>query len=297
MNMTPTILWRCRDRTFHVGLRPLVMGILNVTPDSFSDGGRFQDIEAAVRRGIEMADEGADMVDVGGESSRPGAAPVSPEEEALRVIPVIRALAEIFSTRAGAPVISVDTRKAGVAVAAMEAGARIINDVTALEGDPEMPGVARRFGAGVVLMHRRGEPATMQQNPQYDDVVREVADALEGRIAALKKAGLATDTMALDPGIGFGKTSEHNVTLLANLGALTALGRPVLVGVSRKRFIGIITGREVEHRRAGSLACAVWAAAHGAHIWRMHEVKESVDAAKLVAALNGETVEWTGSIR
>jgi len=288
MSMTPTIPWRCRDRTLHAGACPLVMGILNVTPDSFSDGGRFLSMEAAIRRGLDMADEGAAIVDIGGESTRPGSAPVPTEEETLRVIPVIRALAEAFGARAGAPVISVDTRKADVAEAAMEAGARIINDVTALAGDPAMMGVARRYGAGVVLMHMRGEPATMQQNPQYDNVVTEVAGTLAGRIAALQKAGLETDTLALDPGIGFGKTAEHNLTLLANLASLSSLGRPVLVGVSRKRFIGSITGRDVDQRQAGSLACAVWAAARGAHIWRVHDVKESVDAARMVAALNRE---------
>ena len=169
--------------------------------------------------------------------------------------------------------------------------------MTALEGDAGMTGVARRYGAGVVLMHLRGEPATMQERPEYGDVVAEVTAALSARVSALKQAGLDPESLVLDPGIGFGKTADHNVALLARLGMLAALGRPVLVGVSRKRFIGLITGRDAEQRMAGSLACAVWAAARGARVWRVHDVKESVDAARLVAALNRETAEWTGAIR
>ena len=269
------------------------MGILNVTPDSFSDGGQFQTTEAAVLRGLAMAYEGADIVDVGGESTRPGASPVSEEDECARVIPVIRALRDAFSGRPDAPVISVDTRKAAVAGQAMEAGARIINDVTAL-GDPAMQEVARRTGAGVVLMHMRGEPATMQQDPRYDDVVAGVVDWLRTRRMMLEEAGVASDTMALDPGIGFGKTGEHNLKLLAGLRRLVDCGRPVVVGVSRKKFIGVLTGRDVTNRLAGSLACSVWAASCGAQVWRVHEVKESVDAARMVAALREETAEWIG---
>lgn len=269
------------------------MGILNVTPDSFSDGGRFQSTESAVLRGLAMAREGADIVDIGGESTRPGAFPVSEEDECARVVPVIRALSDAFSGRTDAPVISVDTRKAAVAGQAMEAGARIINDVTAL-GDPAMQEVARRTGAGVVLMHMRGEPATMQQDPRYDDVITGVVDWLRQRRMMLEEAGVAPDTMALDPGIGFGKTGEHNLKLLAGLPALVVCGRPVVVGISRKNFIGVLTGRDVADRLAGSLAGAVWAASRGAHVWRVHEVKESVDAARMVAALREETAEWNG---
>jgi dihydropteroate synthase len=269
------------------------MGILNVTPDSFSDGGRFQSAGDAVRYGLAMATEGADIVDVGGESTRPGATPVSAADEGARVIPVIRGLAAAFAGQDGAPVISVDTRHAAVAEQAMEAGAAIINDVSAL-GDPAMPEVARRYGAGVVLMHMRGEPATMQQEPRYGDVVGEVVDWLEARRAMLARAGVADETIALDPGIGFGKTGEHNVRLLAGLPRLVACGRPVVVGLSRKKFIGLLTGREVQDRLAGSLAGAVWAASRGAHVWRVHEVRESVDAARMVAALREETAEWIG---
>jgi dihydropteroate synthase len=297
MSMAPRYSWRCRDRVIETGMRPVVMGILNVTPDSFSDGGAFQTLEAAVVRGRKMAEEGADIVDVGGESTRPGAQAVSAGEEIARIIPVIRALVAAFAAQSGAPVVSVDTRKAVVAEAAMEAGARIINDVTALEGDPQMADVARRYGAGVVLMHMKGDPATMQQDPRYGDVVAEVTSGLAARIDALNKAGLLADTMVVDPGIGFGKTADHNVTLLAGLGRLAALGRPVLVGVSRKKFIGDITGRDVAHRQAGSLACAVWAATRGGLIWRVHDVGESVDAARMVAVMNRETVAWSGSTR
>ena len=218
---------------------------------------------------------------------------MSEADECARVIPVIRALSEAFSGRTDAPVISVDTRKAAVAGQAMEAGARIINDVTAL-GDPAMQEVARRTGAGVVLMHMRGEPATMQQDPRYEDVVAGVVDWLGNRRMMLEEAGVAPDTMALDPGIGFGKTGEHNLRLLAGLKALVDSGRPVVVGVSRKNFIGVLTGRDVTDRLAGSLTGAVWAASQGAHVWRVHEVKESVDAARMVAALREETAEWNG---
>lgn len=295
MNTTLAITWRCRDREIRIGARPLVMGIVNVTPDSFSDGGRYRTAGEAVRRGLEMAAQGADLVDVGGESTRPGAGAVSASEELARVIPVIRELARAFAGQPGAPVISVDTRKAEVAAAALEAGAAIVNDVTALAGDPGMPAVAARYGAGVVLMHMRGEPATMQREPRYEDVVAEVGVYLSGRMAALLKAGLAPETMAFDPGIGFGKTADHNLRLVAGLARLAPPGRPVVLGVSRKQFIGGVTGCGVAaDRLAGSLACAVWGATRGAHVWRVHDVKESVEAARMVAALNKETAAWSG---
>lgn len=294
MGVTPELVWQCRDRVLRIGSRPLVMGILNTTPDSFSDGGRYSGPDAAVRRGLEMAGEGADIIDVGGESTRPGAEPVCAAEEIERVIPVIRGLADAFAGGSGVPIISVDTRKAEVADQAVKAGARVINDVTALESDRAMAGVARATGTGVVLMHMRGEPGTMQRDPQYGDVVAEVAAYLMGRVNDLKKAGLDETAMAIDPGIGFGKTADHNVRLIAGLKSLARLGRPVVLGVSRKNFIGKITGREVRDRLAGSLACAAWASAHGTHVWRVHDVKESVDAARMVASLNKETMEWDG---
>ncbi len=291
--MASHLLWRCRERMLPLGARPLVMGILNVTPDSFSDGGCYQTAELAVRHGLEMAASGADIIDVGGESTRPGAPPVSAAEEMDRVIPVIRALAKAFAGKAG-PIVSVDTRKAMVAKEALEAGANIINDVSALEGDSTMVRVARDYGAGVILMHMRGDPATMQQDPRYGNVVAEVAAYLAGRGAAMKAAGLKADTLALDPGIGFGKTVEHNVKLIAGVQSLVSLGYPVVMGLSRKSFISKITGCDGAHRLAGSLAAAVWAAGQGAHVWRVHDVKESVEAARMVGLLREETTAWNG---
>ncbi len=270
------------------------MGILNVTPDSFSDGGRYATVETAIQHGLDMAAAGADLIDVGGESTRPGAQTVAPDDEARRVIPVIRALARAFANQPGAPVLSVDTRKATVAQQALEAGAHIINDVTALEGDPAMVGVACDYGAGVILMHMRGEPATMQQSPSYADVVAEVTAYLAGRVSALTSAGLKGETLAVDPGIGFGKTVEHNVKLMAGLRPLVALGQPVVVGLSRKSFLSKITGCEAAHRLIGSVAGAVWAAGQGVHVWRVHDVAESVEAARLVGLLREETATWNG---
>lgn len=292
--MTSRLSWRCRERTLQLESRPLIMGILNVTPDSFSDGGRYGTAETAIRHGLEMAEAGADIIDVGGESTRPGASAVAPEEESRRVIPVLAALGRAFAGATGTPALSVDTRKASVARQALEAGAHIINDVTAFEGDPDMVAVAREYGAGVILMHMRGDPTTMQQNPHYEDVVAEVATYLAGRVAVLKAAGLKADTLALDPGIGFGKTVEHNVRLIAGLQALVRQGHPVVIGLSKKNFISKITGCDVAHRMPGSLAGAVWAAGQGAHVWRVHEVAESMAAARMVGALREETTTWNG---
>jgi dihydropteroate synthase len=274
--------WKCRDRTLAFGERPLIMGILNVTPDSFSDGGRHFETQQAVDWGLRMADDGADILDVGGESTRPGAAEVSPEEEAARVVPVVEALHG--KTEAA---ISVDTMKAPVARQALDVGACIINDVSALSHDPDMPAAARDTGAGVVLMHMQGTPRTMQQNPRYDDVVAEVAGFLESRVAGLVAEGLDRDTMAVDPGIGFGKTVAHNVELLARLDALKAIGVPVVVGLSRKSFLGKLTGREVDERLAGSLSALVFCLLNGADVMRVHDVRESLDAMKVAGILDG----------
>lgn len=275
---TPSVIWKCRDRRIDVTARPLIMGVLNVTPDSFSDGGRFLDPADAVARGLAMVADGADILDIGGESSRPGAAPVAEAEELRRVLPVVRALAEQTDV-----LLSVDTTKAAVAEAALSCGAHIINDITALTGDPGMADVARRHGAGVVLMHMQGTPRTMQQHPAYGDVVAEVAGYLRARVAALAGEGLASETMAVDPGICFGKSVDHNLALLAGLSSLVALGRPVVVGVSRKSFLGKLTGREVGDRLAPSLAALALAVREGAHIARVHDVKESCDAARVAA--------------
>jgi dihydropteroate synthase len=262
------------------------MGILNVTPDSFSDGGRFRMTEAAVGRGLEMAAEGAAIIDVGGESTRPGALPVAVEEELARVIPVIEALARALAAGPGEPpLISVDTRKAPVAERALQAGAAIVNDITALAGDPAMPGVVRRAGAGAVLMHMQGQPATMQRNPVYGDVTAEVAAFLEERVRGLAAAGLDPATLAVDPGIGFGKTVEHNLQLVARLDRLAALGRPVVIGLSRKGFLGKLTDRDTSGRLAGSLAGLTVAVWRGAHVVRVHDVRESVDAVRVAVAL------------
>lgn len=286
------VVWRCRDRLVRCGSRPLIMGILNVTPDSFSDGGQFGTVEAAIHHGLAMAEQGADIIDVGGESTRPGAAVVPEAEELQRVGPVIASLCRTFG--AGGPLVSVDTRKAAVAEQALADGARIINDVTALTFDPRMTEVARRHQAGVVLMHMQGDPGTMQQDPRYADVAADVSAYLAGRLAALEQQGLDPERLALDPGIGFGKTVRHNVQLLARLQALARCGRPVLVGLSRKSFLGKLTGREANDRLAGSLAGLVYAALRGAHILRVHDVRESVDAVKVLAALREEESAWTG---
>lgn len=286
---TPALLWHCRDRVLRFDGRPLIMGILNVTPDSFSDGGLCASAEQAIARGLAMARDGADIVDVGGESTRPGAAPVPADEEIRRIAPVVGGLARALRAEAAGreappPLISIDTRKAVVAEAALASGASVINDVTALTGDPAMADLARRHGAGVVLMHMRGDPATMQKNPRYTDVVGEVADYLAERIRALCAAGVDPAALAVDPGIGFGKTPDHNVALFAKLERLRSLGRPIVVGLSRKSFLGTLTGRDVNERLAGSLAAMTLAAAGGAHVLRVHDVRASVDAARVVAA-------------
>ncbi|HOW96459.1 MAG TPA: dihydropteroate synthase [Kiritimatiellia bacterium] len=284
MNDHPTLLWTARRRRLELGRRTLVMGVLNVTPDSFSDGGRFLDPARALEQARRMIAGGADLLDVGGESTRPGAAPVPGDEEIRRVLPVIEAI------RAESDIpISVDTAKAAVAARALEAGADVINDVTALAADPAMPAVAARYGAGVILMHMQGTPRTMQADPRYADVVREVRDYLAGRIAALAAQGLAPETLAVDPGIGFGKTLEHNVALLHDLDTLAGLGRPVVVGLSRKSFLGRITGREAGERLAGGLGAAAWAIARGAHVIRAHDVKETCDMVRVVDMLRKES--------
>jgi len=258
------------------------MGILNVTPDSFSDGGCFADTESAVARGIRMLEEGADIIDIGGESTRPGAAAVSAEEEMKRVLPVVEKL--FRETRA---VISVDTMKAAVAGCALEAGACIVNDVSAMTHDPDMKNVVGKYAAGAVLMHMRGTPGTMQKEPHYKDVVAEVNSYLGGRVDALVKAGLDVETLAIDPGIGFGKTVEHNLSLLAGLEVFVDAGRPVVVGVSRKGFIGRITGCQVDQRLPGSLAALTACVLKGVGVMRVHDVKESKQAAQMAVQIAG----------
>jgi dihydropteroate synthase len=276
------MIWSFRDRSVTLGRRPLVMGIVNVTPDSFSDGGRHSSTDAAVEHALRLAAEGADFLDVGGESSRPGAKPVSLDEELARVVPVIRGLVP----QTDVP-ISIDTTKAEVAREALQVGAAVVNDIMAAR-DPGMAEVVREFGAGMILMHMQGTPETMQTNPTYRDVVAEVRDYLAERVAALVAAGVSPERLAIDPGIGFGKTSAHNLTLLRHLDALQALGRPVVLGVSRKGFVGEIARRRVAERLAASLAAACYCAARGtAQVLRVHDVAATVDAAKVIGAIAG----------
>jgi dihydropteroate synthase len=257
------------------------MGVVNVTPDSFSDGGLYLDPEAAIVHGRALAEAGAAILDVGGESTRPGAAPVPAEEELRRVEPVVAGLAGV------GPAISVDTSKAAVAAAALDAGAAIVNDVTALRGDPEMAALVADRGAGVVLMHMAGEPRTMQANPEYGDVVAEVRDFLAARLDAAVAAGIDESMIWLDPGIGFGKTDQHNFELLRGLGELAALGRPLVVGTSRKGFIGRIDGSPADERLGGTIATSILAAAAGADVLRVHDVREMAQALRVASAVLG----------
>ena len=262
---------------------PAVMGVLNVTPDSFSEGGHPVDPATAVARGRRLAAEGAAIVDVGGESTRPGAAPVPVAVEIDRVVPVIGRLAADLAVP-----VSVDTSKPEVMRAAVAAGAQMINDVRALTA-PGALEAAAEAGAAVCLMHMQGEPATMQDDPSYGDVVAEVRDYLQARAAACLAAGIARERICIDPGIGFGKRVEHNLALLARLDELAGLGFPVLLGVSRKSLIGIITGRPAGARLAGSIAFAALAVARGAAIVRAHDVAATLDAVKAAAALRRAT--------
>ena len=275
-----TSFWRCGSLELSLD-RPLVMGILNVTPDSFSDGGAHFAPDSAVEYGAAMLAEGADIIDVGGESTRPGAEEVSLEEELSRVLGPVRA----FGAQ-GVPV-SIDTRHAHVAAACVEAGACIINDVSGFR-DPAMVAVAASGGAGVIVMHMQGEPRTMQEAPRYDDVAAEVADYLASQVGVLEAAGVARERIAIDPGIGFGKTTEHNLELLRRLPELAALGYPVVVGASRKRFIGELTGvGEPRERVAGSVAAAIRAVECGASVVRVHDVAETVQALRVAGAIRG----------
>jgi dihydropteroate synthase len=273
-------VWRCSG--YELGLdTPLVMGVVNATPDSFSDGGLHDDPARAVSWGEQLVAQGAGIIDVGGESTRPGSVTVSEAEELSRVRPVVGRLAA-----EGVPV-SVDTRHASVAAACVEAGAAIINDVSGFR-DPQMVEVARGCDAGVVVMHMQGEPGSMQKAPRYDDVVREVGGYLLAQAAVLEAAGVARERIALDPGIGFGKTLQHNLELLRGIPALAAYGYPVLIGVSRKRFIGEITGEaEPRERLGGSVTAAVWAVSAGAAIVRVHDVAATVQALAVAAAIEG----------
>jgi dihydropteroate synthase len=256
-----------------------IMGILNVTPDSFSDGGEWFAEDAAVEHAREMVADGADLLDVGGESTRPGALPVAPEEELRRVVPVIRRVAGLGAQ------VSVDTSKRAVAQAALEAGATYVNDVTAFRHDPEMAGLVADRGVDCCLMHMLGEPRTMQDDPRYDDVVDDVRAFLEQRLAFATREGVREERIHLDPGIGFGKTAEHNLELLARLEELTTLGRPLVIGTSRKGFLGRLTGRDEPHDRVdATVATSVMALERGAEVFRVHDVRPTRDALVVAAA-------------
>ena len=257
------------------------MGIVNVTPDSFSDGGLFLDAAAAIEHGRRLRAEGAEILDVGGESTRPGADPVSEEEELERVVPVIEALDGT---------VSIDTTKARVARAALAAGATIVNDVSAFRFDPEIAAVTAEAGAGCVLMHMLGEPRTMQDDPRYGDVVSDVKAFLEERLAFAVAEGIPEERVWLDPGIGFGKTLDHNLELLARLDEIVAIGRPVVIGTSRKSFLGKLTGRQTDERLAGTIATNIIAYERGARVFRVHDVAPNVDALQVAGATVGR--QW-----
>ncbi len=264
------------------GPDPILMGILNVTPDSFSDGGEFFGVEPAVAQAEKMLDEGAHMIDVGGESTRPGSDPVSPEEELRRVLPVVRSILE---SRPEA-IVSADTYRASTAEATLDAGARVVNDVTALQGDPKMAGLVAERGCPVVLMHMLGEPKSMQRDPRYEDVVREVRDFLAGRAEYAASAGVREENVILDPGVGFGKTLRHNLELLNGLNVFVELGFPVLVGASRKSFLGKILGSEdAGDRLFGTVATNVMAYERGATLFRVHDVRANKEALEVAAAV------------
>jgi dihydropteroate synthase len=278
--MSDQAIWRCGTHAVPLDRRTLVMGIVNVTPDSFSDGGSYATVDDAVNHATQMVADGADLLDVGGESTRPGSEVVSSEEEVHRVVPVIRRLVD---ERPDVPV-SVDTRKSHVARAALEAGATIVNDVSA-GGDPSMFAAVAETGAGMVLMHMKGEPKTMQDDPVYYDVVAEVRGFLGERIEAALSAGIELEHLCVDPGIGFGKTLEHNLAILHAIRAFHHLRVPLLVGPSRKRFIGTLTGAEVDDRIEGTAGVVAWCAAERVDIVRVHDVKEMIRVVQVVDAI------------
>lgn len=276
------MIWKIRGREYDLSQRGWIMGVLNVTPDSFSDGGRFFSPEAAISQGLQMAADGATILDVGGESTRPGAQPVSADEELARVLPVIQGLRV-----AGLDcLISIDTSKADVAAAALDAGADIVNDVTGLNGDGRMAGVVADFRAGVVLMHMQGTPRTMQAAPDYRDVVSEVGDFFRQSLRQAVGSGIDPMSIAIDPGIGFGKTAEHNRLLLRSLAAFQSFARPLLIGVSRKSFLGWIAGSQrVEDRFWPGVALTCYCRESGARIFRVHDVKPHREALRTIEAI------------
>ena len=270
--------WKTKTGTIELGEIPLTMGILNVTPDSFSDGGQYLDLRKAVERALQMKQEGADILDIGGESSRPGSKPVSVDEELRRVLPIVEKLAE----RLDIP-ISIDTTKAEVARKSLEAGAAIVNDISGLTFDPSMPEVCAELRAGVVVMHMQGNPQTMQENPHYDEVVKEIGLFFAERKATLTAKGIAEESIVFDPGIGFGKTAEHNLEILSHIARLKEFGRPILVGHSRKRFLEKVLGGDRDEKLFGTMGVSIALAEQGVDILRVHDVRVMKDA---IAAWN-----------
>lgn len=270
-----------------IGKRTYVMGVLNRTPDSFSDGGKFMDEKAALREIWKMADEGADIIDVGGESTRPGSEPVSIQEEIDRAIPIIEKVSKTLNIP-----ISIDTSKHQVAMEAIRAGSCIVNDITGLKSDPEMAKVVSDYGAMVCVMHMKGTPKTMQNNPEYTDVIGEIIKSLSESVDIAFRAGILPDRIIVDPGIGFGKTVEHNLAIVRRLDELKVLGKPILIGLSRKSFIGKVLTKGVNERIIGTAAACAMAVANGANIIRVHDVKEMVDVAQMADAINGKRYEF-----
>ncbi len=271
---------RLKDQELDCSSRTLVMGVLNVTPDSFSDGGRFYDPVKAIQHGLKMAKEGADIIDVGGESTRPGSEPISAQEEIKRIIPVIEALASEIQVP-----ISIDTYKSEVAARALKAGATILNDISALRFDPQMVKLVAEQNVPVILMHMLGTPKDMQLDPRYEDVVGEILDFLNQRIQWAMSHGVAAEQIIVDPGIGFGKTLEHNLTILKNLSKFGSLGRPILIGTSRKSFIGKILGADVDQREDGTAATVALGICNGANIVRVHDVARMVAVVRVTDAV------------
>jgi dihydropteroate synthase len=274
--------WKLRTVDLQVATRPLLMGIVNVTPDSFSDGGEFVETDAAVQHALSLSEAGADILDIGGESTRPYSDPVTEDEELHRVLPVVTELAQRTKTP-----ISIDTSKASVAAACVNAGAQIINDVTGLEGDPGMADLALQTGVGICVMHMQGTPQTMQDDPNYQDVVQDILTYLRGRRDALRAAGIAPERICLDPGIGFGKTHQHNLQLLAGCWHFHELGCPILVGPSRKGFLGKVLGNKDADRTAATIGVALALARQGVQIIRVHDVQPVREALLLFEATGG----------
>ncbi len=275
-----TVSMNCRGKLLTFGGRTLIMGILNVTPDSFSDGGHYFEVDKAIARARQMVEEGADIIDIGGESTRPGALPVSVADELARVLPVIEGLVDETTA-----CISIDTSKATVAQQALQAGAHIVNDITALKGAPDMAGVIAEMKAGVVLMHIQGTPRTMQHSPVYHVLIPEILSYLQQRIDEAEAGGIAPEQIMIDPGIGFGKTLEHTLEILRRLDEFRCLNKPILIGTSRKSFIGKILNLPPDDRVEGTAATVAWAIAHGADVIRVHDVKAMRRVAQMTDAI------------